>query len=655
MRRAAALALLAWPALAHAAPARLDFEVALDPAGRRLQASGTVTVPAGEAVALVLAPRFEATEVKLGERALPAESQGRWRVPAGERPRTVHVRWRGPLAPLDAAASHRDTLGRLEPASGPDGSFLPASSGWYPAPEGLLASHRVRLSLPAGQRGLVAGRLVEERDDHSGYRAQFEFPHPGEGIDLMAGPYVVDERRVKLADGREARLRTWFHPAIAELSAGYLDAVARHLQAFEARIGPYPFTEFGVVSSPTPTGFGMPTLTYLGVNVLRLPFLKSTSLGHEVLHNWWGNGVYPDWARGNWSEGLTTYMADYAFREAEGPAAAAEMRMAWLRDFAVMPREQDQPLAAFTARTHGASSIVGYGKAAMLFHMVRGEIGDAAFDRALRAFWREQQFRVAGWDTLRAHFERASGRPLAGFFAQWLERTGAPRVQLLSARRGAPGSDRVTVVLSQDEPARALRVPLGIETAAGLERRTVTLRVPRQSFEITAGAGARAVALDPDTDLFRRLAPDEAPPILRELMLDPRTRVVALTPAFTEAAATLGAATLEGPGRPAAAAALGRDEPALVVGDFAQVARFARERGLREAIPAQPAGTTAAVWLDRDAGTTLALVAANDPAAAAALAGPLPHYGKQSWLAFGGARALSRGTWTGRPQRISLE
>ena len=94
-------------------------------------------------------------------------------------------------------------------------------------------------------------------------------------------------------------------------------------------------------------------------------------VGHEVLHNWWGNGVYPDYAQGNWSEGLTTFMADYAYKERESLEAAREMRRGWLRDFAALAPGQEQPLTTFTSRTHGATQIVGYNKAAMVFLMVR--------------------------------------------------------------------------------------------------------------------------------------------------------------------------------------------------------------------------------------------------------------------------------------------
>ena len=43
--------------------------------------------------------------------------------------------------------------------------------------------------------------------------------------------------------------------------------------------------------------------------------MQERSLAHEVLHAWWGNAVAVDYERGNWSEALTTFMADYALAE----------------------------------------------------------------------------------------------------------------------------------------------------------------------------------------------------------------------------------------------------------------------------------------------------------------------------------------------------
>ena len=140
-------------------------------------------------------------------------------------------------------------------------------------------------------------------------------------------------------------------------------------------------------------GLGIPSLTYLGRDVLRLPFIRATSLGHEVLHNWWGNGVVPDWGSGNWSEGLTTFQADYAYREDEGADAARAMRLEWLRDLVAIAPADETALATFTSRRHGISSVIGYAKPAMVFFMLRDEIGAAAFEQGLRAFWQRDRFR----------------------------------------------------------------------------------------------------------------------------------------------------------------------------------------------------------------------------------------------------------------------
>ena len=456
---------------AVAAPARFDFTITIDPVARTLLGEGSITLPPGKAATLSLASGFVAETMQLEGRTLPlgtAADRQTWRVGASTDARVVSVRWSGTLAALDATMQHRDTLGDLRAASSAGGTFLPAATNWHPMIDAMPASYRVTLLLPPGQRGLVPGRLLAETDDTSGYRAAFEFAQAIDGIDLMAGPYRIDERVITLAGDRSVRLRTYFTQALADLAPGYLDSVAGYLAQYDDRIGAYPYTEFSVVSSPTPTGFGMPTLTYLGADVLRLPFIRTTSLGHEVLHNWWGNGVFPDHASGNWSEGLTTFMADYEYQRREGEAPARAMRLAWLRDFSALPAAGDTPLAAFTSRTHGASQIVGYNKAAMVFSMLRDLIGEAAFDQGLRTFWSAQRFRVASWDDLRQAFEQASNRDLAPFFAQWIKRPGAPTLHIAEARREPTGKGwRVQVRIVQPLPSFAVSVALRIRNGSG--------------------------------------------------------------------------------------------------------------------------------------------------------------------------------------------
>ena len=655
IRLAGLFAALVWmfpvPATGAAdAPAAHRISVRIDPQTRLLEGSDTILLDSPVAATLVLSARFQVdTLIADGRhvRAAAKVTQGLQRIvlPVARR---IEVRWSGALAALDRGLDHRGVLAYGEPASGTEGTYLPAGSGWYPMVDGALERYRLALDLPAGQRGLVAGRLVEEREGGDRYHARFEFREPAEGIALMAGPYRIEERRLRTAAGSNVRLRTYFHPEIAELARGYLDSVAGYLDLYERWIGAYPFSEFSVVSSPTPTGFGLPTLTYLGIDVLRLPFIRETSLGHEVLHNWWGNGVYPDYARGNWAEGLTTFMADFAYRERESAEAAGAMRLAWLRDYAAMPRSDDVPLARFTARTHGASQVVGYHKAAMVFFMLRDSIGAAAFDRGVRGFWREHRFRAASWDDLRGAFERDSGKRLDAFFAQWLERTGAPELRIADAQAVPVDAGwRLNVTLAQGAPAYAISVPIAIRTPDGEIMHRVELARDRERLTLDLPAEPLAVTLDPELRVFRRLAAAEAPPILREAMLAGRPTIFVLSPdaAVQAAARKLAARLFE-------VASADHGSSVLVIGLHADVDGWLASRGITPRPMNLAAGRgSAQVWTIRSGDRrTVVLVSARDTPSLAALSGPLPHYGQQSYLVLEGTRVIDRGTWPSQPQ-----
>ncbi|MGQ9686200.1 MAG: M1 family peptidase, partial [Thiobacillaceae bacterium] len=104
-----------------------------------------------------------------------------------------------------------------------------------------------------------------------------------------------------------------------------------------------------------------------------------------------------------------------------------------------------------------------------------------------------------------------------------------------------------------------------------------------------------------------------------------------------------------GSGQPPAGAAL------LIIGSHGGVARLLARLNLA-AKPAELGDRgTAQVWAGRAAdGRPYAVVSADDPAALAALSRPLPHYGRNSWLNFEGARVQGKGTWPARPERLSV-
>jgi aminopeptidase N len=636
-----------------------DLDIELDPAARVLRGTADIRLEGSGRTRLALRAELVVEDLALDGEPLgqaPGREAGMQVWWLTLKPSTVHrlvLRYGGPLAGLPEA-DHRDTLQALPPMAGAAGSYLPGGTGWYPLIGEHPFTYRVDLKLPPGQRGLVPGRLLAEEADAAGYRARYEFSHPAEGIELMAGPYELRERMMARPGEPPIRLRTWFHPELHDLADEYLQAAEGYIRLYSEQIGAYPFSEFSVVSSPLPTGFGMPTLTYLGVDVLRLPFIKSTSLGHEVLHNWWGNGVYVDYEGGNWCEGLTTFMADYYYKAQDSAQAARAMRLDWLRDFAAIAPGQDFPLREFTARSHGTSQIVGYHKAAYVFLMLRDALGPQNFDASLRRFWRDYKFSRASWDDLRHAFEQESGLSLAVFFAQWLDRAGAPKLRITEARaRAGTGELGVDVGIEQSPPAYALQVPVHLTGADTHETKLVAMDASREKVSLDTAFRPMKVALDPEFRLFRRLDPRELPPILRQVMLDPGTALVVASSdvAVREAARGLAARLLDAAPQPATGA-----QPLLVIGLEQDVDRLLTERHLPPRPDTLKGTGSAQVWASRQAdGKTLVVISARDADSLSALQRPLPHYGRQSWLVFDGAKAINRGVWPAETPTLRVE
>jgi len=642
--------------------AHLELDVALDPSQRTVSGTALLKFSEAERPMFALAADAIVERATVGSRPVRfdrtvADGRAFFRVPPDVQGRNISVVYRLTLAPLDLARDHRSVLEALPAMADEQGSFLPSGSGWYPEPQTDF-SYAVSVSVPGAQRAIVPGRLTSESTREGVYRARFQFDQPAAGIDLMAGPFVVRERQTRIGD-RDVRLRTYFAPDLGDtLSDDYLSAVDRYLRLYSAWIGPYPYDEFSVVSGPLPTGFGMPTLTYLGAQVIRLPFIRDTSLGHEVLHNWWGNGVYPDYARGNWAEGLTTFMADYAYKEQAGESAAREMRHGWLRDHAALPAGQDRPLTAFTSRTHSASAAVGYGKAAMLFYMVREQIGAEAFDRAIRTFYRDHLFKRASWADLEAAFSKEFSQPLGPVFNAWITRTGAPHVAIASAVAKPEPTGRgwnLRLLLSQGTPAYPLTVPVAVTTATGQEVLRVPLSTARDAATIRVTDQPLAVVVDPDFQLWRELDAVEAPPIVREAIAAHDPVIVNLegSPDFGRAAEAVGKALLEQPAR--MTSALPADAPvAVLVGTPARLEPVLAKYHLG-ARPEEVRGRgTAQVWTVRKEQQTVLVISARDADSLAALARALPHLGSQSWAVFEGPRPIARGVWRAEAVRVPV-
>lgn len=394
------------------------------------------------------------------------------------------------------------------------GTFILSGAGWYPQMVDTRESFNLRVDGPKGTVAVTTGQLMGIAQQANRTVSRWRIDHPLEGLSLSAGPYAVDQQTL---NGITAA--TYLFPQNHHLAPRYLEASLRYLKRYSELFGAYPFGGFAVVENFFPTGYGFPAYTLMGGRVLRLPFIPETSLPHEIVHNWWGNGVLVDFASGNWCEGLASYTADYLNKEQASADAAVDYRRQALRNYAsLVSPTTDFPLSRFQSRTDPATKAVGYDKSAMVFHMLRQEVGDAAFWAALRDLYKQFLFKRASWQDLQQLFARHAGRSLEGFFRQWVERPGAPHLRLEDVRQEAgKGGYRTTGRLVQERPYYDITLNLALDTEDGPIGKTIHLSGQQVKFEIPSDARPRGLTADPDYQLFRQLTPEEIPPTVNTL------------------------------------------------------------------------------------------------------------------------------------------
>jgi len=403
-----------------------------------------------------------------------------------------------------------------------EGAVLSGASGWYPLIENVpgegMMTFSLDIAMPANWRAVSQGKrtFANEAFEKNTAHVKWQEIQPQDEIFMIAAPFTEYQRS---DDGIEELVYLRNDDAI--LAQRYLDATARYLDMYNRLIGTYPYTKFALVENFWETGYGMPSFTLLGSRVIRLPFIIDTSYPHEILHNWWGNGVYVDYQNGNWSEGLTAYLADHLLQEQQGNGA--EYRRSMLQKYAdFVSAERDFPLAEFTSRHSAQSEAVGYGKSMMVFHMLRRKMGDENFVKALQDLYREFKFKRAGYTDLENTFSRAAGEDLGRYFSQWVKQAGAPQLRLVSAetQRTDKGYELIiNIEQTQSGPAYVVDVPVAITLAGNEEAHSTLIKMEGKNAEARlklTGQPLR-VDVDPEFDVFRRLDRSEIPPALSQV------------------------------------------------------------------------------------------------------------------------------------------
>ncbi len=654
-----------------------DLQVELFPEEHKLKGKARITMPETEhKTRFFLAPTVRVDQVSLEGREIEHSfSNGILEVilpqETDDAQATLHISYQ---ARFDNEAPHRP-MHTEDPTHGvsavikKEGTFLSGRSGWYPDQGHGAATWRLSITAPPGYLAVTAGSLAGHATTPEYSLSVWIVNQPLPSLTVSAGPYEVSSDLE-----RDIPVYAYFYPESRDLARDYIQAARRHLDFYQDLLGPYPFEKFAVVENFFPTGYGFPSWTLLGSAVIRLPFIMETSLPHEIAHSWWGNGVRVDYSQGNWSEAITTYVADYLLQERSSEEAARDYRLRTLRGYSsLVTAEKDFPLSGFISRHNPESQAIGYGKGAMVFHMLRRKVGDEIFWDALRLMIRENMFQEAGWDDFEETFSDLADKDLRTFFEQWVQKPGGPLLALHDVQLTGRENDwTVKGKIIQEEPYFDIRLHIHLETEGQPKKVELNLDGSEKSFELKTASRPLRLRADPDAHVFRRLHPGEIPATVERIRGSESLIAVAAS-SLSQKEARAAQVLLQ---------ALNRENIPLISEEDTTEKKLQNRDVLFLGLPRdyadplfdQTDGTElwsslgftdggqlsspdsalfAAVNPPGDPETTWAYFVSSSPEAARDAARRIPHYGRYSYLLFAGGEVRIRETRD--PEQLPLE
>lgn len=305
-------------------------------------------------------------------------------------------------------------------------------------------------------------------------------------------------------------------PAQAATATPYADALARVVSYFSQTFGPLqPAPSLTVAQLPDGSleGYSAPGLLLLSARQwTQKP--NERMLAELAAGQWWGNSVLPATPNDVWlTDGLSRYASAMYAEETAGVAGLRDA----LNTFAVgammyedaSPIGQAQRLAAYSDQYQS----VVVDKGAMVFHMLRTEIGDDAFTALLHDFYQQTADKTASI----ADFEKLAsaklpaakpGEPqvnLVSFFSQWLNSTGVPEFKLNYIVYRTVKGFKVVGKIQQDLDTFRMPVEIRVDTEGNPETKKVLVTGTSTDFQIETFGMPKpnGITIDPDNNLLK--------------------------------------------------------------------------------------------------------------------------------------------------------
>ena len=241
------------------------------------------------------------------------------------------------------------------------------------------------LTLPNGFQGLLSEffSITPVKDKANTFL--YIYNKMPKSIYLAASPDYI----IKNVTQNNVKIYTLLFKEHEDLSYKLLQKSAYYIEMYEKLFSAsFPYDSFMVVEDHMPYGHAMNAMAVFGKSIIDKPFVYDRSLGHEVLHQYFGSAIECSMTDGNFLEAITTYFSDYFYEKDDG----IKYRKDILSEYEAYAGKKGFPLKEFEYNAGKLEQAVGYGKGLMVLHMAKNIVGEEAFMNGIRAFIKDKMY-----------------------------------------------------------------------------------------------------------------------------------------------------------------------------------------------------------------------------------------------------------------------
>ncbi len=296
---------------------------------------------------------------------------------------------------------------------------------WIPCKDHLSdkASVEFIVSAPNHYKVVANGIKVEEKElaDH------FHLTHWKEDVPLPTKVMVIGVADFAVDYPGEVSgipVSSWIFPEQKEKGFHDYSQALEILPFYIKNVGPYSYKKLANVQSKTIFG-GMENagaIFYYEGSVTGTR--KSEALlAHEIAHQWFGDAATEaDWPHIWLSEGFATEMTHLYLESKYGRDTLVKALEADRRTVIAFTKRKKVPVVDTSAGTNIMQLLNtnSYQKGGWVLHMLRNELGDKIFWKAVQEYYAGFRNKNAYTKDLQQVFEKVSGKNLDVFFKQWL-------------------------------------------------------------------------------------------------------------------------------------------------------------------------------------------------------------------------------------------